>query len=83
MGIIPLIGEVIGINEDEGKTLLPHMKQLNDVGIRVKDHFVDGKYATLSNIAQLEVVYGTSIHYDIAENWIYNENATPFDIKVE
>jgi len=83
MGIVPLVGDVIGINENEGGTLLPHMKQLNGIGIQVKDHFVDGKYATLSNIAQVEIVHGASLHYDIAENWIYNENATPFDIKVE
>jgi len=82
-GIVPLIGDVIGINEDEGKTLIPHMKHLKNIGIQVKDHFVDGKYATLSNIAQVEVVHGTSLHYDIADNWVYNENATPFDIKIE
>lgn len=82
-GIVPLIGDVIGINEDEGKTLLPHLKQLNKDGVHVNDLFVDGKYATISNIAQVEVIYGTSLHYDIAENWVYNENATPLDIKVE
>lgn len=83
MGIVPLVGDVIGINEDEGKTLIPHMEQLNCIGVQVSDHFVDGKYATLSNIAQVELVHGTSLHYDIAENWVYNESATLFDIKVE
>lgn len=82
-GIVPLVGDVIAINEDEGKTLLPHMKQLNKNGIHVNDLFVDGKYATISNIAQIEVIYGTSLHYDIADNWVYNEHATPSDMKVE
>lgn len=82
-GIVPLAGEVIGINDDEGKTLIPHMEHLNSIGVQVEDLFVDGKYATLSNIAQVEVVYGTSLHYDVADNWVYNENATPWDIKVE
>lgn len=82
-GIVPLVGDVIDINEDEGKTLLPHMKQLKKNGIHVNDLFVDGKYATISNIAQIEVVYGTSLHYNIADNWVYNEHATPSDMKVE
>jgi len=82
-GIVPLVGDVIDINEDEGKTLLPHMKQLKKNGIHVNDLFVDGKYATISNIAQIEVIYGTSLHYNIADNWVYNEHATPSDMKVE
>jgi len=82
-GIVPLVGDVIDINEDEGKTLLPHMKQLKKNGIHVNDLFVDGKYATISNIAQIEVIYGTSLHYDIADNWVYNEHATTSDMKVE
>ena len=49
----------------------------------MNDLFVDGKYATISNIAQIEVVYGTSLHYNIADNWVYNEHATPSDMKVE
>jgi len=82
-GIVPLVGEVIGINEDEGKTLIPHLKQLNKDGVHVNDLSVDGKYATISNIAQVGVIYGTFLHYNIAENWVYDENATPLDIKVE
>jgi len=82
-GIVPLVGDVIDINEDEGKTLLPHMKQLKKNDIHVNDLFVDGKYATISNIAQIEVIYGTSLHYNIADNWVYNEHATPSDMKVE
>lgn len=82
-GIVPLVGEVIGINEDEGKTLVSHVEELRDIGIQVEDLFVDGKYATVENIAQVEVGYGTSLHYDIAKNWVYNDQATFFNLKVE
>jgi len=82
-GIVPLVGEVIGINEDEGKTLVSHLKQLREIGVHVDDLYVDGKYATVKNIALVEVVYGTSLHYDIAENWVYHENATFSGLKVE
>jgi hypothetical protein len=82
-GIVPLVGDVIGINEDEGKTLIPHLHSLCNMGIYVKENFVDGKYATISNIAQAEIIEGTTLHYDIADNWVYNDAATPYNVKVE
>jgi len=78
-----LIGDVIGINEDEGKTLIPHLHSLRNMGIHVKENFVDGKYATIPNIAQAEIIEGTILHYNVADNWVYNDIATPYDVKVE
>jgi hypothetical protein len=82
-GIIPLVGNVIGINDNEGDTLIPHIQELKSCGIHVKENFVDGKYATISNIAQAEIIERTVLHYDIAENWVYDYTATPYSIKAE
>ena len=82
-GIVPLVGDVIGINEDEGKELIPHLQELKSCGIHVKENFVDGKYATISNIAHAEIIEGTALHYDIAENWVYDYATTPYSIKAE
>jgi len=82
-GIVPLVGDVIGINEDEGKELIPQLWELKSCGIHVKENFVDGKYATISNIAHAEIIEGTTLHYDIAENWVYDYTATPYSIKAE
>lgn len=82
-GIVPLVGTIIGINEDEGKELIPHLKKLQDCKIKVKENFVDGKYATLENISQAEIIYTTKLQYNIAENWIYNSDATTDQIKYE
>jgi hypothetical protein len=82
-GIVPLVGDVIGINDNEGDTLIPHIQELKSCGIHVKENFVDGKYATISNIAYAEIIEGTALHYDIAENWVYDYSATPYSIKTE
>ena len=82
-GIVLLVGDVIGINDNEGDTLIPHIQELKSCGIYVKENFVDGKYATISNIAQAEIIEGTVLHYDIAENWVYDYTATPYSIKAE
>jgi len=82
-GIVPLIGDVIGINDNEGGTLIPHLKKLKSCGIHVKENFVDGKYATISNIAYAEIIEGTTLHYDIADNWVYDYTATPHSVKIE
>jgi len=63
--------------------LIPHIQELKSRGIHVKEDFVDGKYATISNIAYAEVIEGTSLHYDIADNWVYDFSATPYAIKTE
>lgn len=82
-GIVPLVGDVIGINDNEGDTLILHIQELKSCGIHVKENFVDGKYATISNIAYAEIIEGTALHYDIAENWVYDYTATPYSIKAE
>lgn len=82
-GIVPLVGTIIGINDDEGKELIPQLRELKSCGIQVKEDFIDGKYATIENIAQAEIIEDTKLHYDIADNWVYDDNATPYTIKAE
>jgi hypothetical protein len=82
-GIVPLVGTIIGINDDEGKELIPHLQELQRCGIHVKEDFVDGKYATIENIAHAETIQNTRLHYNIANNWIYNDDATLSAIKTE
>jgi hypothetical protein len=82
-GIVPLVGTIIGINDDEGKELIPQLQQLQRCGIYVKEDFVDGKYATIENIAQTEIIQNTRLQYNIADNWVYNDGATPSAIKTE
>jgi len=82
-GIVPLIGDVIGINDNEGDLLIPHIQELKSCGIHVKENFVDGKYATISNIAYAEIIEGTLLHYDVAENWVYDYTATSYSIETE
>ena len=82
-GIVPLVCTIIGINDDEGKELIPQLRELKICGIHMKEDFVDGKYATIENIAQAEIIEDTRLQYDIADNWVYNPDATPFAIKTE
>jgi hypothetical protein len=82
-GIVPMVGTIIGINDDEGKELIPQLQELKGCGIQVKEDFVDGKYATIENIAHAEIIEGTRLQYDIAYNWIYNYDATFSAIKEE
>ncbi|MBI4739766.1 hypothetical protein HY772_09610 [Candidatus Woesearchaeota archaeon] len=80
-GIVPLVGKVIGINDDEGKELIPQIQELKGCEVKVKKNWVDGKYATLGNIPQAEIIEGTELYYDIAENWVYNHEATLDEIR--
>jgi len=34
-------------------------------------------------VAVAEIIEGTVLHYDIAENWVYDYSATPYSIKIE
>ncbi len=83
IGIVPLVGTIIGMNDDEGKTLIPQLQELKRCGIYVKEDFVDGKYATIENIAKAEINEGTQIQFDIADNWVYKYDAVPSAIKKE
>jgi len=82
-GIVPLVGTILGINDDEGKELIPQFQELKGCGIHVREDFVDGKYATIENIAQAETIENTRLQYDIADNWVYNYDATPSAIKTD
>jgi hypothetical protein len=80
-GIVPLTGQVLGINDDEGKTLIPQLRELKTCDIHVKQNWVDNKYATIENIQHAEIIEGTILQYNPAKNWIYDHNATPEQIK--
>jgi hypothetical protein len=80
-GIVPLMGQVIGINEDEGKTMIPQLQELKTCEIHVKQNWVDNKYATIDNIQKAEIIEGTILQYNPAKNWVYDYNATPEQIK--
>lgn len=80
-GIVPLTGQVLGINDDEGKTLIPQLRELKTCDIPVKQNWVDNKYATIENIQQAEIIEGTILQYNPAKNWIYDHNAMPEQIK--
>jgi hypothetical protein len=82
-GIVPLVGNALGINEDEGKELIPHIQELKSCGIHVKEDWVDTKYVTIENIPQAEIMEGTKLHYNPAINWVYDHTATPERIKRE
>jgi len=82
-GIVPLIGQVLGINEDEGKTLIPQLQELKTYDIHVKQNWVDNKYASIENIQQAEIILETKLEYNPAKNWVYDFDATPEQIKQE
>lgn len=82
-GIVPLIGQTLGINEDEGKILIPQLQELKTCGIHIKQDWVDNKFATIENIQHAEIIYGTKLEYNPADNWVYNPDATPEQIKHE
>jgi len=82
-GIVPLVGKVIGINDDEGKELIPQIRESKKCEIKVKNNWVDGKYPTFENIPQAEVIEGTKLHYDIADGWVYHPEATLEKVRTE
>jgi len=78
---LPIINEIIGGTDNEGKTLINKLEHLETLGIHIKDHWVDGKYATLENIAVAQTMFGTTLHYQVQEGWIIREDGMPEHIK--
>lgn len=68
------------ITSDEGKNLIPSVKQMQSYGVEEKVRVVDCKYATLENIAYCEL-HGISLYYKIPKNWVYKEEGEPGNIK--
>jgi hypothetical protein len=78
---LPIHNETIGGTDCEGQTLINKFEHLKELGIHIKDHWVDGKYATLENIAITQTMFGTTLHYQVQEGWVIREDGTPEYIK--
>ena len=77
---LPLDYEFMGINEDEGKNLIPSLEHLDTIDINPVEHKVDGSYATFENIASAEI---QNIHlvYRVQDNWVEKPNIDETEIK--
>lgn len=78
---LPIINETIGGTDCEGHTLIGQLEHLQELGIHVEDHWVDGTYATLENIAVAQTMFGTTLHYQVQEGWVIREDGMPEYIK--
>jgi len=77
---VPLMYIPLGITDDEGHCLMWSQEHLVSLGIQEKERIVDLKYATYANIAYSEH-HGVSLVYEQAENWVYNQEGDPEEIK--
>lgn len=68
---VPLSVKVTSINADEAKNLIPQLSALNQSGIRVTDHTIDGGYADYEMIGWMGI-HGIQGWYKIHTNWVYN-----------
>ena len=66
---LPLDYRFMGINEDEGKNLIPSLKHLGSMDIKPVEHKVDGSYATFENIAWSEI-HNIHLVYRVQDNWV-------------
>lgn len=78
---LPVINETIGGTDCERYTLIGQLEHLQELGIHVEDHWVDGIYATLENIAVAQTMFGTKLHYQVQEGWVIREDGKPEHIK--
>jgi len=78
---LPLVNETIGGTECEGKNLIKKLEHLKRLGIHIEDHWVDGTYATLENIAISHAMLGTKLHYQVQEGWVIRDDGRPEHIK--
>jgi hypothetical protein len=78
---LPLVNKTIGGTECEGYELIRQLDHLQELGIYVRDHWVDGTYATLENIAISHMLLGTTLHYQVQEDWVIREDGKPERIK--
>lgn len=77
---IPLVGEVIGINEPEGEKLIPHIQELKKACMKPEEAWVDGGFTSTENIAKAEVGENVRLHYKIEKDWVYHHEATEENI---
>jgi len=73
---LPIINEIIGGTDNEGQTLINKLEHLETLGIHIEDLYVDGKYATFENIAIVQTLFGTTLHYQVQEGWVIREDGT-------
>ena len=66
---LPLDYRFMGINEDEGKNLIPSLEHLGTMDISPVEHKVDGSYATFENIAWTEI-HNIHLIYRVQDNWV-------------
>jgi len=77
---LPLDYKFMGINEDEGKNLIPTQEHLCNIEIHSKEHKIDGSYATFENIAWTET-HNTHMIYRVQANWVEKPDIDEADIK--
>jgi len=68
---IPLSKQVIGINEDEAKCVVPHLEETKAAGIETEHIYLDGGYDDYPNLAWAGV-NDIEVHHQIHENWVRN-----------
>ena len=68
--------EDMEINDNEGDALLHHLQKLREIGIKLEELTVDGKYPTYENIAIAKCGYGTNLLYKPQKHWVYNEKGS-------
>jgi hypothetical protein len=78
---LPILHETIGGTDCEGQTLITKLEHFKEQNIHIKDHWIDGTYATLENIAVAQTMFGTTLHYQVQEGWVVREDGTPEYIK--
>ncbi len=78
---LPLVNETIGGTECEGYSLIGQLEHLLKLGVDIKDHWVDGTYATFENIAISHAMLGITLHYQVQEGWVIKEEGEPGHIK--
>jgi len=76
---LPLHYTTMGINDDEGKNVLPSQEHLKKLGFHPEEWKVDGKYANYMNIAG-SAVSGITLVYKIQEGWVYNPDGKEKEI---
>ncbi|MEW5760396.1 MAG: transposase, partial [Candidatus Thermoplasmatota archaeon] len=80
---IPLVGEVIGINENDVEKLIPHIRDVKSSGMKPKNHWVDGNFTSTEIIAKAEMCENVHLHYRIEKDWVYHPEASNEKLKRE
>ena len=78
---LPLTNKTIGGTECEGYSLIGQLEHLQELGVQINEHWVDGTYATFENIAISQVLLGITLHYQVQEGWVIKKEGEPEHIK--